>query len=166
MRHLLTLFTASLLLCSCGYHLGGLKPAAMKEVRTISVDTFVNDSLEVQASGLVTNSIAESLQRDGTFKLVSRKNADARVEGRVISVNYVQLRSSDQDTYRSTELGLRLNVEYRVIQAGTNKVLMRGNASNQASLFSLGNMQTSRTNALSFAARMAGDSIADHISNG
>lgn len=151
---------------SCGYHLGGLKPQSMSKVESISVDVFVNDSLEPQASGLVTNSLSEALQRDGTFKLKSRKSADARVEGRIASISYIQLRSSDQDTYRSTEIGLNMIVEYKVIDTNTNRVLTSGSTNNQASLFNLGNSQTSKTNALSYAARLAGQAIADSLTNG
>lgn len=166
MSRILFALAVSAFFSSCGYHLGGLKPKAMDKVESVSVTVFQNDSLEPQAGTLVTNSLSTALQRDGTFKMKSWRQADARIEGRVASIEYVQLRSSSQDTYRSTETGLIIRVEYTVVDAKSNKVLMKGVVAEQSSLFSLGNQQTAKTNALSYAARLAGERISDSITTG
>lgn len=162
----LTALTVAVCFSSCGYHLGGLKPKPMAKVDSVAVVVFKNDSLEPQAGTLVTNSLSTALQRDGTYKMKSWREADARVEGRVSSIEYIQLRYSSQDTYRSTEMGLVLRVEYKVIDAKTNNALLEGAVTETSSLFGVGNQQTAKTNALSYAARLAGDHISDSVTNG
>lgn len=150
----------------CGYRLGGVKPAALSKVSAIRMTAFENNSFEPAAGALVSSALSEAIQKDGSFRLGSRGNAQARIEGSVTSVEFVQLRSSSQDTYESSELGLVLNVSYRVIDSSTNKVLMSGNESGTSSYFNIGNMQTSKTNALSYAARLVAERIAATITNG
>lgn len=157
---------AVFLLNSCGYHLGGLKPKAFNDIESISVSTLTNDSLEPMAGTLVTNSIAESIQQEGTYKLKSKQDADARLTGRVVSIDYKQLRSSNHDSYLSMETNLILTVQYTITRARDNKVILNGTTTNSASLFNLNNLQTAKTNALSYAARLVGENVASSISNG
>lgn len=106
------------------------------------------------------------MQRDGTYRLSSRGNADIRVQGEVYSISFDQLRSSREDTYKSSELGLRLSVKYRVLDGRTGKVLYEGSAEEVSQFFDVGNIQTARTNALSYAARLVATSIAEMLTNG
>lgn len=150
----------------CGYHLGGFKPAALSKVSSIRMTVFQNNSFEPAAGALVSSALAEEIQKDGSFRLGSRGKAQARIEGEVTSVQFVQLRSSAQDTYRSSEFGLELNVSYKVIDSATNKVLMSGTETGTSSYFNIGNLQTAKTNALSYAARLVAERIAATITNG
>lgn len=157
---------ALLAFSGCGYHLGGVKPAALAKVSSIRMTAFQNNSFEPAAGSLVSSALAEAIQRDGSFRLGSRGKAQARIEGEVVSVQFIQLRSSYQDTYQSSEFGLVLNVSYRVIDSSTNKVLMSGSETGTSSYFNIGNLQTAKTNALSYAARLVADRIAATITNG
>jgi len=89
-----------------------------------------------------------------------------RVEGEVYSITFDQLRSSREDTYKSTELGLRLSVKYRVVDARTQEILYAGSAEEVGQFFDQGNIQSARTNALSYAARLVATSIAETLTNG
>ena len=117
-----------LLAGSCGYQLGGTKPPKLELAQTVKVCLFANNSLEPRAATLVTGALADELQRDGTYRLSSGADADIRVEGEVYSITFDQLRSSREDTYKSTELGLRLSVKYRVVDARTQEILYAGSA--------------------------------------
>lgn len=167
-RHLTRLFLAGLCLLavSCGYQLGGTKPTKLEFAKTVQVRLFVNNSLEPRAATLVTGALADEIQRDGTYRLSSRGRSDIRVEGEVHSITFDQLRSSRQDTYKSTELGLRLHVKYKVVNSRNNEVLYASEAEEVAQFFDLGNIQTARTNALSYAARLVATSIAETLTNG
>ena len=110
-----------LLAGSCGYQLGGTKPPKLEFAQTVKVDLFANNSLEPRAATLVTGALADELQRDGTYRLSSRGNADIRVQGEVYSISFDQLRSSREDTYKSSELGLRLSVNTACWTAGRGK---------------------------------------------
>lgn len=162
----LAVVAGCLVVSACGYHLGGTKPAVIEHAKTIAVDLFENTSLEPRAATLVTSSLAEQLQSDGTLQLVSRSVADLKVRGRVRSVRLAQWRSASQDTYSTLEYGLSVDVDYEVIDAKTNKVLLKGQATESTGLFSTGNLQTAKTNALSYAARRLAAQIAERIVNG
>ena len=149
-----------LLAGSCGYQLGGTKPPKLELAKTVKVCLFANNSLEPRAATLVTGALADELQRDGTYRLSSGADADIRVEGEVYSITFDQLRSSREDTYKSTELGLRLSVKYRVVDARTQEILYAGSAEEVGQFFDQGNIQSARTNALSYAASLVATSIA------
>lgn len=152
-----------LLAGSCGYQLGGTKPPKLELAQTVKVCLFANNSLEPRAATLVTGALADELQRDGTYRLSSGADADIRVEGEVYSITFDQLRSSREDTYKSTELGLRLSVKYRVVDARTQEILYAGSAEEVGQFFDQGNIQSARTNALSYAARLVATSIAETL---
>ncbi len=65
-----------------------------------------------------------------------------------------------------TELGLRLSVKYRVVDARTQEILYAGSAEEVGQFFDQGNIQSARTNALSYAARLVATSIAETLTNG
>ena len=154
-------------LTQCGYQLGGIKPPQLTHVETFKVNLFKNFSLEPRANVLVTSALSEALQRDGTFKINSEKSADIRIEGEIRSITFSQLRSSRQDTYESTELGLNLTVRYEVLDNKDNKTLLEGTVSEIVPFYNLNNnVQTARTNALSYAARRIADRIAENLTNG
>ena len=69
-------------------------------------------------------------------------------------------------THKSTELGLRLSVKYRVVDARTQEILYAGSAEEVGQFFDQGNIQSARTNALSYAARLVATSIAETLTNG
>lgn len=151
---------------SCGYQLGGTKPPKLEFAHTVKVCLFANNSLEPRAATLVTGAVADELQRDGSYRLSNGADADIRVEGEVYSITFDQLRSSREDTYKSTELGLRLSVKYRVVNARTQEVLYTNTVEEVGQFFDVGNIQTARTNALSYAARLVATSIAEDLTNG
>lgn len=165
-----TLFTLSclscLLLSSCGYRLGGVKPKEFEKINNLHVSVFTNDSVEPRAAVLTTSAIADAIQKDGTFRLASKGNGEARLVGRVNSIRFIQLRSSSEDTYLSTERGLVLNVDYSVIDSKTNKVILSGNCSEMANFFNSANQQSAKEAALSYAARLVATQIANQLANG
>ena len=143
-----------------------LYSSKLELAQTVKVCLFANNSLEPRAATLVTGALADELQRDGTYRLSSGADADIRVEGEVYSITFDQLRSSREDTYKSTELGLRLSVKYRVVDARTQEILYAGSAEEVGQFFDQGNIQSARTNALSYAARLVATSIAETLTNG
>ncbi len=165
LKRCVVLLGSLLLLSSCGYHLGGLKASNMQHLKTFSVRMFENNSLEVQAGILVTNAVTDMVQRDGTYQLASFGECDFRIEGTITDVTYTTLQVNTADTYVSTEIGLWVEVDYRVIETKTNKVLVNKSLKKQASFYNeVTNTQTARDNAISYAARKIAEEIALNIS--
>ena len=148
-----------LLFASCGYHLGGLKKKSLDGMETCRVEMFANHTTQPQVSRLLTTSLANALQKDGTFRLAS--SPDFTIGGTVTQVRRSVLTTDTLDTYRSSEIGLTVVVNYTLTDNRTGKAIGRGTAQGMAGYFNNNdsNMQTARENAISYAARLAADSI-------
>lgn len=155
-----------LLLPGCGYHLGGYKPDELQNMHTFSVSMMENNSLEPRAAVLVTSAVADSLQRDGTYRLSARGKSDFRIEGEIASVTYGSLRTNREDTYVSDEIALNVSVKYRVVRNADGKTLIENPVDVSAGFYNMGNVQTARTNAMSYAAMLIAQRITDTLTNG
>lgn len=157
------LLIASLLLSglsSCGYHLGGAKPACLENMNTFCVEVFENESLHANAGMQMTTAMANALQSDGTYRMAPRNEADFVVKGTVSRIQRESLITDSDDTYVSKELGARVYVDYQVVDRKTGKVLINGSESKMASFFNqVGSTQTAMDAAISYATRRIADDI-------
>lgn len=165
MPRLVSLAVLLLSSCSAGfYHMGGLKPASMQELHTFSVEMFDNHTTQPAAAVLLTSALADTLQRDGTYRLVSSSQADFSVSGEITHLSRESLLTDPDDTYLSREVGLTVHVRYTVRNNRTGTVIMQREASGQGSYFTdSGNRQSAVDSALSYAARNAADEITSDL---
>lgn len=158
-RTLLTGF-AAFVVSSCGYHLGGVKPANMKNMNTFAVEMFENNTVQPNVGMLMTTAMADTLQSDGTYRMAPRNKADFIVKGVVTSIERNSLITNTEDTYVSREIGLEVNVDYEVVDRKTGKVLRSGSTSGTGSYYNQGvNTVSAMDTALSYATRRLADSI-------
>jgi len=162
-----SLFLGPLLLVSCaGYQLGGSKPNALKNVRTIAVPMFLNHSLHPRAEALVTSAVANAVVQDGTYRIADRGQADAILEGTLESIEYSSIRGSRLDNLQSLELANRVTLNWKVIDAKNPlKLLASGKSIGTSQLFVSSNLQTAKNNALPEAAERAGEALVSILSN-
>lgn len=161
-RYLLLLLSALLvLLPSCGYRLGGLRRANMKNLETFCVEVFENRTLYPSLSSQITTAVVDTLQRDGSYRLAPADDCDFKVSGIVDTVAASGLRTNAGDTYLSSEVGLTVHVNYTITNCRTGKVLLNASVQAQGSFFNddTGNVQTARESALSYATRRAAELI-------
>lgn len=151
-------------LASCGYHVGGLKAKAMEGMETYNVTMFENHTVFPQVSQQMTTALADALQRDGTFRMASASRSDFSLSGSVTRVDMTSLRTNPEDTYLSSEVGLTVHVSYTVTDNRTGKVIASGQVAEQGSYFNdIGNVQSARDAALSYATRKAAYSVVDRL---
>lgn len=158
----------SLLSASCvGYQVGGSKPSHLSHVKSIHVPLFKNDTLFVRAESLATNSMIDTLTRDGTYKIASAGSADAVLIGRIQEIEYTQVSSTRTDSLSSEELGLRVIVDWSLVDAtNRSQTMARGKGWGDTTFFARGNLNTARTNALPDALQRACESITARIADG
>lgn len=145
---------------SCGYHLGGIKPESMKNLNTFCVEVFENNTVQPNVGMLMTTAMANTLQSDGTYRMAPRENADFIVKGVVTHITRESLRTNTDDTYVSSEIGLVVHVDYEVIERSTGKVLREGYTSATGSYFNQGvNTVSAMDTALSYATRQVAVNI-------
>lgn len=171
MKRSIYTFLTALLLCvplsSCGYHLGGVKPAALREMHSFSVDMFRNMSTQPQVSMQLTSALTNAMQGDGTYRLAPRNKADFIISGDVVAITPRSLTTDWRDSYLSSEIGLTLTVRYTVTERMTGKTLASGTVEAESSYYNQDdiNIQNTRTNALSYAARLAADEITARLTS-
>jgi len=165
MRLLLPLLPALLLSSCAGYHLGGVKPSAMRNVKTIAVPMFKNDTLVPRAEALATSAAVDAFVLDGTYKIAPIETADAVLEASVHKIDYAQMRASRIDTMRPEELQNTITINW-TLRDQHMKQLASGSSIGSSHLFVDSDLQTARTNALPDALERATESLVSRLSNG
>ncbi len=150
----------ALLLASCGYHLGGMKPEFLKDKNTFCVEMFVNETLHPSAGMLMTTSLTNALQSDGTYRMAPRKDADFIIKGKVERITRESLITNTEDTYVSTQIAVLVTVGYQVVDNKTGKILYTGQEVESANFFNEnGSKESATESALSYATRRIADVI-------
>lgn len=166
MKKLLCLPVLILALTGCsGYQLGSSKPSALANVQKLAVPTFKNDTLEPRLEVLATNALIKKLQMDGAYQIVPVSEADAVLRGTLTTIERSQFRSSRNNTLRTSELLMRLQINYTIEDsAGTN--LYTSVARGQSNIVLDPNQQLSERQGLADAAENVSFSMASQISEG
>ncbi len=107
-------------LCVClsgclGYHIGGVKPFYLKDVRDIAVPTFKNDTLIPHIDSLVTDTVIKQFQQDGTYKIVNESGADAILKAEITRITRSPARSLVGNVLATTEFNLSMHVRYHLV---------------------------------------------------
>jgi hypothetical protein len=156
------------LLSSCaGYRLGGVKPASLASVTSITVPMFKNETQHPRAEAIATSAVAAALSHDGTYKVTSLANADAILEGTLESIDYSSIRGTREDTLLPEELHNDVEISWVLKDArDPTKTLASGKSTGRSQLFVDSNLQTARNNALPDALERAGESLVSTLANG
>jgi hypothetical protein len=163
---LLCLVTLSFVSCA-GYHLGGTKPLALKNVKKIAVPMFENGTLHPRAEALATSAVINALVLGSSYQISNLKDADAVIYGKVASIRYNQIRGNRFDTLRPEELANNVTIDWKICDAkDPSKVKLVGSASGVSQLQVSSNLQTARNNALPEAFERAGEAMVSTITNG
>ncbi|MBQ4593896.1 MAG: hypothetical protein IJA81_04650 [Akkermansia sp.] len=166
MKRIFTLLACALPLVttSCGYKLGGLVNGDMEGMKTFDITMFENQTNYPHVAMQVTTALADALQSDGTFRMVSPSKSDFTVSGKVTSVQASSMTTNPDDSYLSLEIGLEVHVSYSITDRKTGKVVKSGEVNGEGSYFNTpGNVQAAREAALSYAARLAARELVDEL---
>lgn len=166
MKRILTLLACALPLVttSCGYKLGGLVNGDMEGMKTFDITMFENQTNYPHVAMQMTTALADAMQSDGTFRMVSPSKSDFTVSGKVTSVQARSLTTNPDDSYLSLEIGLEVHVAYTITDRKTGRTIKTGNVDGEGSYFNTpGNVQAAREAALSYAARLAAHELVDEL---
>jgi hypothetical protein len=123
---LLKLFPVLLLLVSlagcAGYRLGPTN-GTESGTRSVQVLPFVNESAEPGLADEVTTAVRKSVQRDGTFKLASRSEADLIVSGVLSDFRRRELSLSRNDLRTVSDYQVAVTAKVTIRERATGKVV-------------------------------------------
>ena len=166
MRVLALLLAIPLFGCA-GYTIDGAKPTSMTGVETVSVLMFANDTLHPRAEVLATSSVNAAFIQDGTYRIASRTDADAVLEGAIEEIKYTQNRATRLDTLRPEELQNTVTLRWTLRDAADpGRILATGRSTGVSRFFVDSNLQTARNNALPDALRRASEALVSRLANG
>ncbi|MFZ4592925.1 MAG: LPS assembly lipoprotein LptE [Verrucomicrobiaceae bacterium] len=164
--HFLLLPALALLLPSCaGYQLGSSKPSHLQAITKLYVPTFKNDTLEPRIAVLVTNAVIKQIQLSGAYQIVSQDEADATLIGEIDTVDRSQFRAVRSNTLRTSELLVRLLVNYKIVDTSEARI-HTGRVSADSNVVLDPNFQTSERQAFTDVAERLSHRLVDEISDG
>ncbi|WP_166442768.1 LPS assembly lipoprotein LptE [Phragmitibacter flavus] len=166
MKKFLCLPVLILALTGCsGYQLGSSKPSQLAGIQKLAVPTFKNDTLEPRLEVLATNALIKKIQMDGAYQIVPVSEADAVLRGTITTIERSQFRSARSNTLRTSELLMRLQVNY-TIEDSAGLPVYAGSARGQSNIVLDPNVQLSERQGLADAAENLSTSMASQISEG
>jgi hypothetical protein len=163
------IFAAAFCLClsGClGYHIGEIKPYYLKEVQTLAVPTFKNETLIPHIDSLVTNTVIKQFQQDGTFKIANEGNADAILKAEITRITRSPARSLVGNVLATTEFNLSLHVRYHLVGRDGKLLGPTGEAVGTTSFFVGTDVVTDERQALPLATEDLATRLVSQLSEG
>lgn len=157
---------AALMLNGCaGYQLGDVKPYYLRDIKTLAVPTFTNNTYKPRIETLVTNTVIQQLQQDGTYRITTTENADAILRGTITGVARNQVRSVRGNVLATTEFSLVLSIAY-TLESRDGKPITAGGAAGATTFFVGSDVTADERQALPIAARDLAVQLTSALSEG
>jgi hypothetical protein len=155
---LLMLLAASVLLDGCGYRTFGA--ASFGEVNTIFVPIFENYSFRRGYEFQLTEAVIEQIQREGTFRVASRDEADSELQVAIMEYTEPVLLEDAKDQVLEAEAMVSIQLVWRDLRNGS--LLLKEDSLRVAAPFIVplgGDEPTARNEAFKRMAEIIVDSI-------
>lgn len=167
MRRFIAAAAVVLTLSGCaGYHIGEVKPSSLKDIHSIAVLNFKNNTMYPRIEALVTNTVIKQLQQDGTFRITTPEKADAVLDGVVAGIGRGPARSVRGNVLATTEFNLGLTVGYTLRKKDGTVVAGPGALTGGTSFFVGSDVTTDERQALPLAAEDLAVRLASQLSEG
>ncbi len=167
MQRLIAAVFAIFCLSGCaGYQIGDVKPYFLRDIKTIAVLNFKNNTFNPRVETLVANSVIKQFQQDGTYTITTPDKADAVLDGVVISVARGPVRSVRGNVLATTEFNLGINVGYTLRDRSGKALVGPGTITGGTSFFVGRDVTTDERQALPLAAEDLAVRLVSQISEG
>jgi hypothetical protein len=114
---------------------------------------------------LVTTAVIKQIQLSGAYQIVSQDEADATLIGEIDTVDRSQFRAVRSNTLRTSELLVRLLVNYKIVDTSEARI-HTGRVSADSNVVLDPNFQTSERQAFTDVAERLSHRLVDEISDG
>jgi hypothetical protein len=150
-----------------GYHIGPAKPYYLRDVHSIAVPTFGNNTTIPRIEVMVTNTVIKQFQQDGTFRITSSANADAVLKGEITRINRSPARSVAGNVLATSEFNLVVRLRYKLIGRDGKPLAPPSEVTGTTSFFVANTSATSITGDVVSDERqalpLAGEELANHL---
>ena len=156
-----------LLLGGClGYHIGSAKPSYLRDVHTISVPTFRNETLIPRLEVLVTDTVIKQFQQDGTFQIGNDQNADAILKAEITRIGRSPARSIRGNVLATSEFNLVMRVKYTLLGRDGKPLAPPAEVAGTTSFFVGTDVTTDERQALPLATEELATHLVSQLSEG
>ncbi len=155
--------TALLFLSGCAYQLGPTNEQ-VAGAQTIAIQHFPNQTLEPRLTDLVATSVRREIQRDGTFRLATRGQADLVVTGTIINLNRQPVGSRRDDVLTPTDYDVRITARVKALRGG--QTVYEGEVSGSAQVVFHADLNNAERENLPVAADNLARNLVSAIANG
>lgn len=149
-----------------GYHIGPAKPYYLRDVQSISVPTFKNNTLQPRIEVLVTGTVIKQFQQDGTFRIVGDDEADATLNGEITAISRRPTRSVRGNVLATTEFGLTMTVRYSLVDRSGKRLAPSASAIGTTSFFVGRDVNADERQALPLAVEQLATHLVSQLSEG
>ena len=117
----LTILILAAALCGCaGYKLGPTN-GEVAGTRSVSVESFKNDTMEPRVTDFVNLELRKRLQQDGTFRLETQGEGDLIIRGRITKFDRSALAFEPTDVVTPQDYTLTMFAQVTAIDSSTGK---------------------------------------------
>jgi Lipopolysaccharide-assembly len=149
-----------------GYQIGPAKPYYLRDVHTIAVPTFANNTLIPRIEVLVTDTIIKQFQQDGTFQITGNENADAILKGEISRITRSPARSVTGNVLATSEFNLVMRLKYKLVGRDGKPIAPPGEVSGSTSFFVGTDVVTDERQALPLATEELATHLVSQLSEG
>ena len=151
---MLVLMAGAFLLTGCaGYHLGPAKPNYLRNIHTVSIPVFRNNTLIPRIENTFTTSVISQMQQDGSLRVVAPGQGDATLVCVIDRIERAPARSVTGNVLLTSEFELNVGVRYSLQERGTGRIIDNGRITGETSFFVGTDVQQDERQAIPIAAQ-------------
>ena len=167
MKKFIAATAISFIFAGClGYHIGPVKPSALRDVRVIAVPVFENKTLLPRVEVLITDTVIKQLQQDGTYKVAEKDNADAVLKAQITEIGRSPARSVRGNVLATTEFNLTMHIKYKLEKPNGTVLMPNGEVIGTTSFFVGTDVTTDERQAVPLAAEELANHLVTQLSEG
>ncbi len=160
-RLMLLLLPLALLAAGCAsYKLGA---ANKPNFKTIFIENFKSDVDEPALETLVTTTVIQQFQNDGTLEITDAKKADVILQGRITGFTMSPVRYSRANEITPTEASMSITVKYMMTRRGEEKPFKTSQAIGSTSFFIGSDVQSDKRQGVPLASAHLGRQMVSDI---
>jgi hypothetical protein len=145
------------------YKLGTVRDPGFK---TIFIENFKSEVDEPALENLVTTSVIQQFQKDGTLVVTSQDQADVILRGKIVSFDMTPVRYSRENELTTTEVTMSIGVKYTLTKKGQNRPYAQGDVSGSTGFFVGNDIQSDKRQGVPLAAQKLGSRIVSNLVEG
>ena len=159
------LLATTLLISGCAYRVGPTN-GVQAGTQSIEIHPFANDTQEPRIIDPVVTALRRTIQRDGTFTLLTGGGADVLVTGRIVKYSRVELSVQPTDVVTVKDYRLEMTARVSARVRSTGRTLLDREVSGHTTIRVGSDLTTSERQAIPLVAENLAFNITSLLADG